>query len=287
MQMLPDHRGGLIKRALGSEQAATELYGLGVRIGMYLQGIAFLFRLTDTEPIPPMSITLIPFSIYCGWAKVVSRRTISPAESLVVMGIIAVVYFPNSISLTYFIRKEKFTITTALASALNFATMWFSKLAVLWFWSVGWKVLPRLETENVTFFFAKIAIDNRGYRIFALTYAIISTIQGLVSTRSYLRIQISPQPHDIKILFRSLWVGSFYLGFVSSITVLIVGVELSIVWNKLEPNTDLAAPSQLIPLVGGIISMVEAVLQRVEINQLRRQDNTVSEGVGTDPKEAT
>lgn len=77
----------LFKRA-GSEVASSDLYGLEIRLGLYLQAFAFILnamfysRSERASQVIPASVMV--FALLCSQALLHNERSIAPAESIVI-----------------------------------------------------------------------------------------------------------------------------------------------------------------------------------------------------------
>lgn len=159
------------------------------------------------------------------------------------------------LSLTYIIRKESFHVSNLLATALNTATLFFSHISTIWFWAVGYRILPLLGTPNFGFFFRRFVIDANGIH----RYWLIESIGNFLQMFVFMTMAISSalnEKKETKRPFTWLLIAIIVLVEVFNIA----AVEYPIVWNELSPTRDLLTPGQLIPLVGGIIMMIEAIL---------------------------
>jgi hypothetical protein len=76
----------------GPETVVCEdLYGCGIRMGLYLQGAAYLVNVVSIEEIDySLQIlgTVLSVATLAAWTKVMQSQQISPAEAWVVLGLI-------------------------------------------------------------------------------------------------------------------------------------------------------------------------------------------------------
>src|SRR5208282_5105567 len=86
---LPSTLGLLIKRAPGDTLAASDLYGLGIRVGIYTQSLGMLFavvRMTRSSGVGfKLASSANVFAILASWSIQVHRQEISPPEAWLIV----------------------------------------------------------------------------------------------------------------------------------------------------------------------------------------------------------
>ncbi|KAJ5737650.1 uncharacterized protein N7483_002775 [Penicillium malachiteum] len=261
------------RNEFGNEDAAQDLYGLGVRLGFYLQALAMILYLYGDEKnygkglkIASGSITV---SILASWFNYAAEAAFSPSEAIVVLMILMSLSFPAKYTLLNprTIMDETIGVITLLLTELATCT------ALLWTFSSLVHTLPRLGTPNVMFFFSPVSLTG-WFRYLALVYLVIDAITSLylayrivcvlmivwkcyAANRRELYEEESAQivkiikwSEDQFMLTIILWLVWVFA---------IVAVETTLQWNHLTPLNDLRSPGQLIPFVTGCILLIDSI----------------------------
>ena len=310
----------------GSANAASDLYGLGMRAGVYLQVLGMLLYCFGSHKRSRSGIKLLSSAVclafLSSWTAYVSLREISPCEAWLVLSLINAYGTPRRAAIKHWKKRDGGGIGFAF-SALS--VVWES-VSLMWFFTTLVRQLPLLGTSNRVWLF--VSVDVSGWfrvvmliyssfccmlliiqipRYFQLFYAafsawagtneeedidvstrvpdkswtwgwltrkIASMLKRLVDNRAfeklsdwnyefYLRLFGIKKDMDIERkkkrwekgqdIVRKFWVvwGVFVLALT------IAGVELIIVYNQLSPQNDLSQPGQMIPLVLGVITLIE------------------------------
>ncbi|KAF2673241.1 hypothetical protein BT63DRAFT_150970 [Microthyrium microscopicum] len=137
-------------RSAGNEVFAQDIYGLGIRAGLYLQAISS--QIVAVRPLrqpggaaPMLFSTVVCISILGSWTRRAALYDISPAESIVVFNILGTNLATAFIgTVNGGVRGNAFGLCCWLVS-----TLWLQG-AQLWFYPVGSSLLPYLGTENLT-----------------------------------------------------------------------------------------------------------------------------------------
>jgi len=162
----------------GNPDAAQDLYGLGVRVGFYLQALGMvLYNYGDKEnygkgiKVASGSMTV---SVLASWFVFAYRGLFSPSEAIIVLLILIGLLFPAKTTLLNprTIVGETMGLITLLVVELGTCS------ALLWMFARLVDTLPALETDNVVFFFAKVAIDG-WFRYLALVYCVIDAVTSI------------------------------------------------------------------------------------------------------------
>lgn len=259
------------QKAIGSEIAAQDLYGLGVRAGFYLQALAMILYLYGDKThygkglkVASGSMTV---SILVSWFVYAAQAKFSPSESVVVLLILMSLSFPAKITLLNprAIVGETIGLITLLLTEIGTCT------ALLWTFGALVSSLPRLGTPNVIY----SAISLSGwFRWVALGYCILDALTSLsfaykvgrvslIAWRCYISGRTEPNEDESNSIVeivewseeRTLLKAMLWLTWVF----VILTVETTLYWNHLSPSTDLQAPGQLIPFVTGVILFIDSV----------------------------
>src|SRR5271170_5023079 len=316
----------------GSANAASDLYGLGMRAGVYLQVLGMLLYCFGSHKRSRSGIKLLSSAVclafLSSWTAYVSLREISPCEAWLVLSLINAYGTPRRAAIKHWTKRDGGGIGYAF-SALS--VVWES-VSLMWFFSTLLHQLPLLGTNNRVWFFA--AVDVSGwFRVVMLIYSSFCCIMLIVQVPRYLLLfheafsvwagaddseeeegteSINGARHvsdrswtwgwftrKIAGMFKQLvqnpvftkfsdWNRWFYRKlfgikenmasfqkrnrwekgqnivrkfwviwgvFVLALT--IAGVEKIIVYNQLSPQNDLSQPGQMIPLVLGVITLIE------------------------------
>ncbi|KAK6513716.1 hypothetical protein TWF506_008154 [Arthrobotrys conoides] len=271
----------------GNANAAQDLYGTGVRIGLYLQSLGLmLYKYSDrTRESYSKGLKLasgsISAAILSSWFVFAAEQAFSPCEAFIVVLMLGVLLFPANtaqISVQNF-AEETLGLVTVLLANLGISA------ALLWLFCYLVVTLPELGTENVIFFFARVNLKG-WFRWLALVYCAIDVVSVLVFSWRFVRLiklswdcrsrktkrtdnSLSPEQHQefdknlerqiFKIMdWDKLTKWSFALEYIGWIWVVTV-VELTLRWNHLEPASDLRVPGQLIPFITGVIILIDSL----------------------------
>ncbi|GBF61645.1 hypothetical protein TMEN_4151 [Trichophyton mentagrophytes] len=277
---------------IGNAEAAQDLYGLGVRVGFYLQGLGMILynygpdeaedtnttTTGDRKPknehgkglkIASGSITL---AILTSWLGLAARARFSAAESIIILLMV------TSLSLTA--KSTLINPRTIVGELIGLMALLLTELglcaALLWMFAVLVKRLPLLGTKNLVFFFAPVRLDG-WFRYLALVYCIIDAATSLKFAWSTLRITVivwkcyrdgrTGEGIQTAIVQIEDILGWEKDGMRTSIHIMrwitwvftILSVELTLYWNQLSPLKDLLVPGQLIPFVAGIVILIDSV----------------------------
>ncbi|KAK6329887.1 hypothetical protein TWF718_003314 [Orbilia javanica] len=243
----------LADSAAGNPDAAQDLYGSGIRIGLYLQALGWILYSHGDGKGLRLASGSITIPILVSWFIFASKQLFSPCEAFIVLAILASLNFPAKATLQNFdfeeISSEAVGVIMLLLVELGICG------ALLWLFSTLVKSLPALQTENVVFFFAKVPI--RGwFRILALVYCSFDAATSIYFCYKVYRAYFRPGTKTPQEILKPEPVYSFLYWAVWLLAVL--GVELTIKWNHLAPVTDFQSPGQLIPFITGIIILIDS-----------------------------
>jgi hypothetical protein len=257
----------------GSSTAAQDLYGLGVRVGLYLQALGMiLYNYGDQKnygkglKLASGSITI---SILVSWFVFASNQLFSPSEAFIVLLILMNLSFPAKTTLL----NPETVIGETVGLIVLLATELGTCSALLWTFARLSETLPTLQTENMVFFFAEVSITG-WFRYLALVYCVWDTVTSISFAYKVIRVigvswdcykdgqtEATPEGKDkirkimrwdemqkiIRCLHWLVWI------------LVVLAVELTVKWNHLSPTTNLQSPGQLIPFISGIIILVDSV----------------------------
>ncbi|KAE9373359.1 hypothetical protein N431DRAFT_482418 [Stipitochalara longipes BDJ] len=278
----------------GDPDAAADIYGLGVRVGFYLQGISQLLhtvpRRKDSGRGVKLACASVSISILASWSVLARDKLFSPSEAYLVTFILNSVNIPATMTL---INSDAIA-GEGIGLVLSLVALVWGVTASTWTSAVLYRTLPRLETGNVVWFFAKVSVTG-WFRVFWLVVASMAWLILLSQVRHFLRVgwitsrcylqAMDDLPEDDKskakskdiLYIEEMFANSLsgrilakYSVFIFSAAqlvagsfiwcLLIVSTEKTILLNHLSPTTDLTLPGQLIPLLTGIAVAVDGVL---------------------------
>ncbi|EGE07423.1 hypothetical protein TEQG_06549 [Trichophyton equinum CBS 127.97] len=244
----------------GNPEAAQDLYGLGVRVGFYLQGLGVILydydpddEVEDTNTATirgsqeikneygkglTIASTSIALAILASWFVFAARAEFSAAESVIILLIISSVLqvAMSTLPEPRVMVRELTGVVTVLLTKLGLCT------ALLWTFAVLVKRLPPLGTKNLVFFFTPIVViiicEYRRDRM--------PTERGILQISDILGWEKDRMTPYVYALRHITWM----------LTVL--AVELTIHWNHLSPTRDLLVPGQLIPFVAGVVILIDS-----------------------------
>lgn len=174
----PNTSKRLDDHSVGNSVSAVDMYGLGVRIGFYLQSAGITvsairpFRhwlrerlfgwVADERDEPHSDTPVIAFSIVLVAVLInlttqISSHNISPAEVIVVLSIINTNTIVNFALLGSGFGELR---GNGISYFLNFACSVWLLILQLWFWTKGRKTMRLLGTPSRTWFFAEVRING-------------------------------------------------------------------------------------------------------------------------------
>lgn len=156
------------RRQNGSSNAAGDLYGLGLRVGAYLQVFGMLLSCLRSGNRSRVGIKLLSSSVcvslLISWTILVSGQKISPCEAWLVLSLTNAYGTPRSAAINE--SRKKNGGVAIIVSAV--AVIW-QDILFLWFFTTLYRSLPLLGTYNRVWFFT--AVDITGwFRALMLVY---------------------------------------------------------------------------------------------------------------------
>ncbi|KAF8241616.1 hypothetical protein K440DRAFT_608344 [Wilcoxina mikolae CBS 423.85] len=277
-QQTPGSRAELV---CGFEGIA-DMYGLGIRLGVYFNAIAMLISFTfDQRSISSISFSngLFQFSMLIG----LSYITITEPDRFHLVEAAIVVMFtfcsttpfridfelPRDYTLEKIQQFSRMTLIPALRKSIELALLAYS----VWFWFRGIDRLSSTPCTSYGFFFARVSFFG-WFRTLGKIYSIIEfsshvlmlyllpvliffedRVPGmeeiLEELRMYFRPRKSqqPRPTTAHAVYRKL---NLILGVVFCI----LSVELMIRWNNITGVNSIASVGQMIPFLIGFGSLL-------------------------------
>lgn len=247
----------------GNPDAAQDLYGLGIRIGLYSQALGWIIYSHFDEKGLKLASGSITIPILVSWFVFAYKQLFSSCEAFIVLAILASLNFPAKATLQDFNPKE---MGTEVIGVIMLVMVELGICgAFLWLFSTLVNSLPTLQTENIAFFFAKVSL-NGWFRFLALVYCILDAGTSILfcynlcrAAKVYYRLKRTGNNNTEevrKILGREDYI---YVLHWAVWVLAVLGVELTIIWNHLAPVTDFQSPGQLIPFITGIIILVDSI----------------------------
>lgn len=240
--------------------ANQDLYGIGVRAGLYCQWTATLLAgLTLPDEAKSMQSNTLCFQIASLIAVITLtiKGLISQPEVVVVLplcfgGFLAANATTNSFQVSVL---RSFIITQTLGAFVAYSC---------WFWWEGVSILVRPSCKYYTLIFVKVSIDR--LRIFGISISTFgcfvffimellilvrmsSTIRsiGILEALKYLRGTLGS--HGQVQARWKVWTSTTLAGLSMIYTVIMI--EVTIYWNEITEANDISSVGQLIPLIIG------------------------------------
>jgi len=169
----------------GSSVAASDLYGIGVRVGFYLQTLGMSFNciaIMNGEKTAALGIKLAASSniiaILISWTILVRQKEISPAEARLVLGLLGLFLAPGLTSLL----NSQYAVEESVGMALLLVSIVWVNIANLWFWASLYRELPALGTAGRVWYFTSVSVTGwyRTYMLVAFSIITITTMTGVI-----------------------------------------------------------------------------------------------------------
>jgi len=261
---ISNNRGGSGTR--GNEVAAADLYGIGVRTGIYLQVLGMTlscFRLKSQGLKLTCAASMI--AILASWTLLVRHEALSAAEAWLILTIVSMLFIPAASA----VADIKSTVGEGVALfCLYIAEFWYC-IAYICFWAKLYRTLPTLGTTDAAWCFAQVNIRHwfrtfmlvQGCILYIIAMALLvftgpvvlfATGKAGLEGKSELPGLKENQIKWMQMAARGLAISGG-LAWVFSIW----AIEDMIRWNELVPSKDWTAPGQSIPFVIGLIVLVD------------------------------
>jgi len=260
----------------GNPTAASDLYGTGIRYGIYFQASGMLLSLAggNTSSIKLTSAGLM-LAILGSWTLLVTQApgaaTISRVEAHIVIMLANTLSWPAMVAMLW----PSAVAGEALGIFATYIACLWSSVGRVVFWAVWHRRLPTLGTADIAFSFRPVPMEGGWFPDFALGFAVFNTTVCLGWTWPwFLVFQASinqwtghannndKDSNPFKELASwTRWIAAVFGVFAMlNFSVLMVSVERTIEYNGLKPMTDLSQPGQSIPLVIGAITFLDGLL---------------------------
>ncbi|KAI0096148.1 hypothetical protein GGR51DRAFT_49620 [Nemania sp. FL0031] len=267
----------------------SDLYGLGIRTGVYIQALATVLAMFFQQKSAPELYKvggLFQFAVLVALIReTVTNQNLYAVEALVtylfcLTSLGVNLDDPFDIGVKDLNLLERITLPS-LVSVLRQTTVLAIDIYQTWFWFVGIDKFERLPCKTETFFLARL--DAFGpFRKFAEVWSVLimTTLIVLlgIKIRNSIKHRLAPQqegastPTGIEAWLpdpnRSLSLpqrsGIFwYSKLVSSgifLIAVVLAVELTLRWNHVRGVNSIDSAGQLIPLIIGIGTFIGMVL---------------------------
>lgn len=252
----------------GNPLAAADLYGTGIRIGIYMQTIGMLMSLVSVEQAKfKFAAATTSIAVLLSWTILAQRKSFSPCEAWLILSIIGTFVFPGGAALC--------TIRDVADEGIGIVAIWISILwlfsSIIWLFASLLYQLPSLGTSNTVWIFKQEPITG-WFRILMLVVGcvllVISFLTALTSMilvrgaarawyRGEKRAEFPWKQVEMDAL-TSFKYSQCMAGLLMWVLA-IVSCEKIIQWNGLSPENDLSRPGQAIPLVVGILILMDGI----------------------------
>lgn len=254
--------------------ANQDLYGIGVRVGLYCQWVATLMA---TEALPEEADALrsnnicFQIAIMVSMVVLTSKRSIIQPEIMIALPLC----FGGFSAATYPVVSHAATRATDHVQQSIFqdllAIQTFGALTAYscWFWWHGMADMSACPCVYYVFIFYKVEIEK--LRIFGIIMSIIGCLVFLFVNAMYITRVISILRDRLSTSFQ--WFASTQtyapsLGprwhrwltlFISAISMvyLAIMVEMTIAWNEITGSYSVDSHGQLVPLIIGVSALVK------------------------------
>ncbi len=262
-----------------------DIYGLGARVGIYLQWLTSILAENVHEPAVESTRdanTTFQVAMFAGFILVTADGYYSDTRAL--EGFVAMLFCFASAwiaSLQAHSRTKAGRDGTGSASASASARGVGDLLLCtaicsygVWFLFVGLDTLPRTPCPETVFFFAPVQLFG-GFRTLlkatfvaslagsALLIAIRSALllRSLHSTVVRWGIPATLSPRHTELVRTIPLRGRRLVGGIAALATFIIAVELTVAWNQIRGVDTCASFSQLFPLVVGSTNLFRVVYQ--------------------------
>jgi hypothetical protein len=253
----------------GYPAAAADLYGSGIRIGIYMQTIGMLMSLVSAEkPNFKFAAATTTLAVLLSWTILAQSKSFSACEAWLILSIIGTFVFPGGAALC---RLED-----VAGEGIGIAAIWVSILwlfsSIIWLFASLLHRLPVLGTPNVAWIFVRVRIDGWFRTLMLVVGCVLLAISFLTALTSTILISKAtsawyageteaeiPWSKEQKAALKSFRYSQCIAGLFMWVLA-IISCEKIIQWNGLSPENDLSRPGQAIPLVVGILILMDGIL---------------------------
>ena len=290
----------LTKRYNGSSFAASDIYGLGIRVGLYCQAIGMFLAAIPGPKRASIGIKLTSsgymIAILTSWTVLVQRQEMSPCEGWLILTLTGMLAIPAAVTCYDFDS----IIGETFAFDLVFLSFLWTASSAIWFWATLYQSLPLLGTNDLVWFFVNVNITG-WFRIFALAlnslealligpsaivailcWSFIAFIAYLTGQDDLKFMEVeTPDESDWDRNRRAYWLkwkkrakeaaSSAWIFSSFNYIFSIVAAEMIIRANDLSPQTDLLQPGQLIPLTIGAVTLVDGIFTVIRWRRVQKE----------------
>ena len=162
------------RRQNGNPNAAGDLYGLGLRLSVYLQITGMLLSCIRQSNSSRSGIKLLAasvcFSLLISWTILASGHVFSACEAWLVLSLIHAYGTPRGVAVNETEKKNG-----GIALSVSLISLIFEHVVFFWFFASLYGDLPSLGTEDLVWFFTAVRIKG-WFRIMMLTYCCLKSI---------------------------------------------------------------------------------------------------------------
>jgi hypothetical protein len=166
---LADHRPYFVRRQTGNQNASGDLYGIGIRVGAYLQVLGMLLACLRSEKRTRSGIKLLSsaicVSLLVSCTVLIRRQNISPCETWLVLSLINAYGTPREAAL-----NNSGVRSGGVAAMFSVLSVVWQDILFIWFFAKLITDLPLLGTNNRAWFFAEVNLLG-WFRILMLVYS--------------------------------------------------------------------------------------------------------------------
>jgi hypothetical protein len=258
-----------------SRTGDADLLGIGVRLGFYLEMLAvfiFCIKTMGTGQAAFLeTFSALLLAILMGVSVAIGQGTVSDVDLVLISWLgyatCVVLYFPFQTLLSMLRQNPTSGAKLRWPFLYSIIGLWYSCI-MLWFWSVGFKTLQSPGCETFIFFFARVPAYG-GFRIFVLLMAASGAGSSVIMLKHLYEMVTHGSgplvearlPSSIASPSRIRRAGMGAApGLAACYGVYVVlGTELTLMWNGVSgaymPNNT----GQIIPLVIGVFSVVAVI----------------------------
>lgn len=174
------------RRENGNPNAAGDLYGLGLRVGAYLQVLGMLLSCLRSHKRSRFGIKLLSASVcvalLSSWTVLVSRQSLSPCEAWLVLSLTHAYGTPRGAAMDDSGKK-----TGGIAILVCAISVIWQQVTFTWFFATLYRSLPLLGTYNRVWLFAPVDVAG-WFRILMLVFSCVHLLWLPLDLISYLNM---------------------------------------------------------------------------------------------------
>ncbi|KAK7432350.1 hypothetical protein QQZ08_000912 [Neonectria magnoliae] len=270
-------------------QGNSDLYGLGNRLGIYIQMLtvqlsSLISSVAPVEDRIGQSTIIFILATATVLLRLISSREIEAVEVVPILGLISAQIGVCRVPIT----GSKMTLFLYVGEMIGILALF------MWFWWKGMDILPRSCENDYAFFFAKVSIwgwFRRLNKALGIISAVGASLTYFLSFIAFLSLLVRGAVDDEAMLQFESSTGKIEMTVNIGI---IVFVEVSLKWNKITDVHSLSSPGQFMPFFIALAQLVSTVYRFFGlVNELEEDDDSMLEcphdrcGSGTDDVEST